>query len=420
MTPPPLARIQSILLKPRDTWAEIARESPSVQSLFTGYVVWLAAIPALAGFIGTSLIGTSVFGVTVRVPLLTGLTQMLVSYVFSLVSIGLLAFIIQSLAPRYGGVADRTRATQVAAYSATAAFLGGVFALLPTLAALGLLAGLYSLYLLYLGLPLLMQSTPEKSLAYTVVTVIAAVLLSLVVGFASSLLLPRSALPGGDFSLGSERSAEVLAERAAKAAQSGDPEDLAAVMAGAAGMVGATVAGGEMTPEQLQQMAEAMIGGTRKTLREAASAEASPSDNAAPEPTISEAPAEVESTPPSSAYGIGKRKLPAPQLQGCMSEAEINQAAFGNGCDCSCEGYAQGASRNCIAACGLSYYACWAPDPSDAELAANLDDATRSLLQQLPPEQRGAMRDSLRYTQMLDRAQQWQAENRCPDDSTAD
>ena len=39
---------------------------------------------------------------------------------------------------------------------------------------LGFLAALYSIYLIYTGLPTLMKSLPEKSVVYTVVVVVAA------------------------------------------------------------------------------------------------------------------------------------------------------------------------------------------------------------------------------------------------------
>ena len=65
-------------------------------------------------------------------------------------------------------------------YSLTASWIAGIFALLPGLRILTLL-GLYSLYLLYLGLPVLMKTPREKALGYTVVVIIAAIVLSLII-----------------------------------------------------------------------------------------------------------------------------------------------------------------------------------------------------------------------------------------------
>ena len=56
-------RVQSILLKPKQTWPVIAAEGGDVASIYTGYVMILAAIPAVAGFIGLTLVGIGGLGV---------------------------------------------------------------------------------------------------------------------------------------------------------------------------------------------------------------------------------------------------------------------------------------------------------------------------------------------------------------------
>src|SRR5262249_30178358 len=50
-------RVKAIVLTPQTEWPIIAREPGDTAGLFTRYVAILALIPALAGFIGTSLIG---------------------------------------------------------------------------------------------------------------------------------------------------------------------------------------------------------------------------------------------------------------------------------------------------------------------------------------------------------------------------
>ena len=59
-------RIQGILLKPAETWDIIAAEPATVQSIFTGYVMPLAAIGPICGAIGSSLVGISAFGITTQ------------------------------------------------------------------------------------------------------------------------------------------------------------------------------------------------------------------------------------------------------------------------------------------------------------------------------------------------------------------
>lgn len=193
-----IERVQGILLKPKETWATIDGEAADAVGLYTGYLLILAAIPAVCGFIGMSLVGVGGLGYSFRVPVGAGLANMVVSYVLSLVGVFVLALVIDALAPTFGGTKNRLQALKVAVYASTAAMLGGVFSILPLLAVLGLVAALYSLYLLYLGLPVLMRSPAEKALPYTAVVVVVAIVLGIVIGALGSLFTPRGpALWGG-------------------------------------------------------------------------------------------------------------------------------------------------------------------------------------------------------------------------------
>ena len=129
-----IERVQSILLRPKQTWPVIAAEPADVASIYSRYVVILAAIPAICAFIGWTLVGAGAFGVSYRVPIATGLLQMVVGYLLSLAIVYVLALIVDALAPTFGGSKDRVAALKVVAYGSTAGFLGGVFSLLPSLA----------------------------------------------------------------------------------------------------------------------------------------------------------------------------------------------------------------------------------------------------------------------------------------------
>jgi hypothetical protein len=180
-------RVKNILLQPKTEWPVIELEQTSAQALYTGYIMPLAAIGPIAMLVGLSVVGVQVpFMGTTRMPFSSLLSQMLVSYVLGLVGVYVLALIINALAPTFGGTSNLTQALKVAAYGATAAWVGGVFHLFPLLGILGLLAALYTLYLLYLGLPVLMKSPPYRSFGYTVWVVIAAIVLFVVIGTISA------------------------------------------------------------------------------------------------------------------------------------------------------------------------------------------------------------------------------------------
>ncbi|HXF78455.1 MAG TPA: Yip1 family protein [Usitatibacter sp.] len=182
-------RAKNILIKPKAEWPVIAAEPHTVQDLYTGYVMILAAIPPIASFIGYSLIGMNTFVGTYRWPITAGIAHLVVSYLLSLGWVYVLALIIDALAPNFGGEKNFLQALKVSAFSATAMWLAGIFAIIPILSILGIV-GLYSVYLLYLGLPVLMRVPDEKAVPYTVVVIIVAIVLAVVVGVLAGLVVP--------------------------------------------------------------------------------------------------------------------------------------------------------------------------------------------------------------------------------------
>jgi hypothetical protein len=175
-------RVKRILLSPRTEWEVIDAEPTTPAALYTGYIMPLAAIGPIAQVIGYSVFGISIpFMGTYRVPIGSAITSAIVTYILTLVATYVLGLIIDALAPTFGGQRSQIQGLKVAAYSSTASWVAGIFALIPGLRFLAIL-GLYSLYLLYLGLPVVMKSPREKALAYTAVVILAAIVLFVVIG----------------------------------------------------------------------------------------------------------------------------------------------------------------------------------------------------------------------------------------------
>jgi hypothetical protein len=110
-------------------------------------------------------------------------------FVQTFVSVFVVALIVDALAPTFGGRKDALRALKVTAYSFTPAWVAAVLTVLPSLGPIAGLLGLYGLYLLYLGLPVLMRSPADRSLGYTVVIVLCAIVLSLLVAIVTGFVL---------------------------------------------------------------------------------------------------------------------------------------------------------------------------------------------------------------------------------------
>ena len=177
--PPNLvARAKAIILTPDTEWPVIDAEPASVNSLYRNYIMILAAIPPLATFLHGVLFGYGAFGFTYRPSFFHALISAVVQYAFTLGGAYVLAFIVDALAPTFQGQKNFVQALKLVAYASTASWLAGIFSLIPGLGLLGIL-GLYSLFLFYRGLSIMMKSPPEKSLPYTIVIVVAAIVVAI-------------------------------------------------------------------------------------------------------------------------------------------------------------------------------------------------------------------------------------------------
>ncbi|HEY1102911.1 MAG TPA: Yip1 family protein, partial [Burkholderiaceae bacterium] len=281
-------RIQDILLKPTTTWPVIALEPGDTASLYKNYIALIALVPAVAGFIGLSLVGVGGFGYSLRVPLVTGLVNMVVGYVLSLVMVFVLALIVDALAPTFGGTKNQANALKLVGYGATAGFLGGIFNLFPALSILGLLAALYSVYLIYTGLPVLMRCPQDKAIAYTAVVIVCGIVAGVVIGAVTRLASPAVGFgnagggggdvsittPGGEVKLDTAkmeafaRKMEEAGRQMEKAQAAGDS---AAANQAAAAMMGAVAGGGgtPIPPQDLKALLPERIGGLQRESFEA-------------------------------------------------------------------------------------------------------------------------------------------------------
>jgi hypothetical protein len=285
-----IERVKAILTTPKTEWPVVAAEPATVSSLFTGYIVIIAALPAIAGFIKSSLIGTTVFGITVRNSIGGGIAAMVLGYVLSLVVIYVVALIINALAPTFGGQKDMVQALKTAAYSWTASWIAGIAVIVPWLGWLIALAGgIYAIYLLYLGLPQTMKCPLEKSGGYTAVSVIIAIVLSWVVGFIVIGVVGTAAMSGaamggmhvtsgdgdkvtidGNSAMGQLAAMGQRAEQASKqmdaAQKSGDKDAQAAAMGKMMGAMAGTDGSVEaLAPDQIKAFLPDSLGNLKRT-----------------------------------------------------------------------------------------------------------------------------------------------------------
>ena len=177
------ARVISILTKPQVEWPTIAAEHGTVAGICSGYVMILAAIPAIAAFIGTTVFGVTLPLIgTYRVGIVQGFTTLVLTYVLSVVGVYVAAFIVQKLAPTFQSDPNLVQAYKLVAYAMTPSWVAGVLYIIPQLGLLVMLAGLYGIYLFYLGVTPVMKTPQEKVIPYMITAAVVVIVVSILMG----------------------------------------------------------------------------------------------------------------------------------------------------------------------------------------------------------------------------------------------
>ncbi|MFH1387013.1 MAG: Yip1 family protein [bacterium] len=174
-----IERAKAILYKPKETWWIIKNETGTVQDLFVNYAAPLALIPAVSTLIGFVVIGIRMpSGSFARAPFMESLTGGILGYFFNLLGLLAAAWVINFLAPYFNSKQDFGAAVKLVIYSMTPVWLVGIFSLLPGIGVLQLF-GFFGVYLLFLGLPAMLDTPIDKMAWFTTFIVIAWFLISL-------------------------------------------------------------------------------------------------------------------------------------------------------------------------------------------------------------------------------------------------
>jgi hypothetical protein len=182
-------RVINILTKPKEEWLVIANEQPNTMKLVGGYALILALIPALSAFIKYGIIGSSFMGYTTR-SIGSGIQFGLVQLLTALIGVYLLAWVIDSLAPSFYSQKNFGRSLQLAVYASTPQWIAGILILFSTTSSMLItLFGLYAIYLLAVGLPVIKGTPKDKVVGYVVLTIVAMIVITLVLAFALGSIL---------------------------------------------------------------------------------------------------------------------------------------------------------------------------------------------------------------------------------------
>ena len=187
-----LTHIWGLFAHPEQEWKTIAKENCTIGKCYYSHVMLLATIPPIAGYIGTTYVGWQV--VTSEVHKLTpesALWIAILSYLTILVTVFTIGKLIHWMSQTYDSKATLPQGITLAAYTATPLFLMSIMLLYPVLwlnLVLGLPVLAYTVYLLYTGVPIMMNITKERGFLFSS-AVLAVGLIALIGVLAATVIL---------------------------------------------------------------------------------------------------------------------------------------------------------------------------------------------------------------------------------------
>lgn len=155
---------KDIILKPKEAWPGISAKPTSNKQIVLTYVLPLTLIAAvitlLIIWLGTYL----TFGFALKVALLR--------LILPIITIVIAAILTNELAETFDSVKNLTASFKLIAYSSTPWLLANIIASLSWALSWVAIFGLYGIYLLFTGLPVLMKTPEDKKPVYTLAVVV--------------------------------------------------------------------------------------------------------------------------------------------------------------------------------------------------------------------------------------------------------
>ncbi len=171
---PILQHTLGILINPDNEWKLIRKDKESFKQVFLSHVPILALIPVFSAYYGVTQVGWSVGdGAPVKLAKESAISLLALSYLALVVGVFVLGEFINWMSKTYGveGPEDRVHydGTALAVFITTPLFLSGIFLVYPVLwlnAIAMIIAGCYSVYLIFEGIPILMNIDKDRAFMY--------------------------------------------------------------------------------------------------------------------------------------------------------------------------------------------------------------------------------------------------------------
>lgn len=178
-----------LLVRPSAQWQTIAALPESTLKTLVLYPFFLAILPAVAWYYGTTVVGWTVGQNSdpIRLTTESALRICILFYMAMVACVGVIGYFIHWMAATYGADSSFAKGLVITGFTATPLFIAGLTGFYPLLwldMVLGVVALGWSVYLMYLGIPIVMNIPKERGFLFSsaVLAIALVILICLMVG----------------------------------------------------------------------------------------------------------------------------------------------------------------------------------------------------------------------------------------------
>ena len=196
-----IERVKNVAFNPKGCWGEIKQEELTLGELYKSYLIVIAAIPAIFGFLGMVMFGiTNPLGANFSVPFFSALGFHIGQFVSSLIMLFVAGQVISMLATRFGGDASVVDGTKLWGFAIAPAAVASVLGIIPALGFIAALVGLYGIYIYFQGITPMTGVPEDRRLGFAagsiVLTILCAIVVYFIVGFIAPWPVPEIDISG--------------------------------------------------------------------------------------------------------------------------------------------------------------------------------------------------------------------------------
>ena len=160
-----------LLMQPSSQWRQVAQLPDNTLNTMVLYPCLMALLPAVAWYYGTTEIGWTVGrGESIKLTRESALAIIILFYFTMVAAVGVIGYFIHWMSDTYGANSSFAKGIVIAGFTATPLFLAGAVGFYPILwldMLVGVTAVGWAVYLLYLGIPIVMDIPEERGFLFS-------------------------------------------------------------------------------------------------------------------------------------------------------------------------------------------------------------------------------------------------------------